>query len=210
MSPEQAMGDRELDARSDVYSLGAMLYEMLTGDPPYTGSTAQAIVAKVITEKAPPVTLARDTVPEHVSASIQKALEKLPADRFHSASEFAESLTHAHLAPVPSPATAETATEAAIETVGTTWKSAIPWALTLVFATTAFVLLLGRTADSPQAALGRIAFVVPPSIRRSTGSYSLPMAADSSSVPPSRACTCATWRRQACGRCRGLTRTQVQ
>ena len=55
MSPEQAMGDRSLDARSDVYSLSAMLYEMLTGDPPYTGSTAQAIVAKVITEKAPPV-----------------------------------------------------------------------------------------------------------------------------------------------------------
>ena len=55
MSPEQ-LRDEELDARSDVYSLGAMLYEMLTGDPPYTGSTAQAIVAKVITEKAPPVT----------------------------------------------------------------------------------------------------------------------------------------------------------
>jgi serine/threonine-protein kinase len=94
MSPEQAMGDRELDARSDVYSLGAMLYEMLAGDPPYTGSTAQAIVAKVITEKAPPVTAARDTVPPHVSMAIDKALSKLPADRFATAVAFAEALTN--------------------------------------------------------------------------------------------------------------------
>ncbi len=92
MSPEQAMGDRELDARSDVYSLGAMLYEMLTGDPPYMGSTAQAIVAKVITEHAPPVTATRDTVPPHVAASVDKALAKLPADRFTSAAHFAEAL----------------------------------------------------------------------------------------------------------------------
>jgi serine/threonine protein kinase len=59
MSPEQAMGDRALDARSDIYSLGCTVYEMLAGDPPYTGSTAQAIVAKVITEKPPPITTAR-------------------------------------------------------------------------------------------------------------------------------------------------------
>ena len=94
MSPEQAMGDRELDARSDVYSLGAMLYEMLAGDPPYLGNTAQAIVAKVITEKAPPVTVARDTVPGHVAAAIGKALNKLPADRFSSAAQFAEALAN--------------------------------------------------------------------------------------------------------------------
>jgi dipeptidyl aminopeptidase/acylaminoacyl peptidase len=92
MSPEQAMGDRELDARSDVYSLGAMLYEMLAGDPPYTGSTAQAIVAKVITEKAPLVSTLRDTVPEHVSAAIARALNKLPADRFPTAYGFAQAL----------------------------------------------------------------------------------------------------------------------
>ncbi len=94
MSPEQAMGDRELDARSDVYSLGAMLYEMLTGEPPYTGPTAQAIVAKVITEKAPPVTAGRPTTPPHVAASIEKSLQKLPADRFSSASEFASALAN--------------------------------------------------------------------------------------------------------------------
>lgn len=94
MSPEQAMGDRELDARSDIYSLGAMLYEMLAGDPPYTGSTAQAIVAKVITEKPVPVTIHRDTVPPNVSAAIQKAISKLPADRFHSAAEFADALAN--------------------------------------------------------------------------------------------------------------------
>jgi serine/threonine-protein kinase len=92
MSPEQAMGDREIDARSDIYSLGAVLYEMLTGDPPYTGSTAQAIVAKVITEKAPSVSVTRDTVPDHVAGAVDMALAKLPADRFHTAAEFSQAL----------------------------------------------------------------------------------------------------------------------
>jgi serine/threonine-protein kinase len=92
MSPEQAMGDREVDARSDVYSLGTMLYEMLVGDPPHSGSTAQAIVAKVLTEKPVPVTVHRETVPVNVAAAIQKALHKLPADRFASAADFAKAL----------------------------------------------------------------------------------------------------------------------
>ena len=92
MSPEQAMGDRELDARSDIYSLGAVLYEMLTGDPPYQGSTAQAIVARVITEEPRSITLQRRTVPPHVADAVHKALNKLPADRFSSATSFAEAL----------------------------------------------------------------------------------------------------------------------
>jgi serine/threonine-protein kinase len=92
MSPEQAMGDRTVDARSDVYALGCVLYEMLVGEPPFTGPTAQAIVAKVITEKAPPVTAARETAPAHLAAAIQKALAKLPADRFASAADFASAL----------------------------------------------------------------------------------------------------------------------
>jgi len=92
MSPEQAMGDRELDARSDVYSLAAMLYEMLAGDPPYTGSTAQAIVAKILTEKPPSLAAVRETVPRHVASATARALSKLPADRFPTASQFAEAL----------------------------------------------------------------------------------------------------------------------
>ena len=92
MSPEQAMGSREVDARTDIYSLGCVLYEMLIGEPPFVGPTAQSIVAKVITETPKSLTAQRHTVPPHVDATVQKALEKLPADRFASAAAFAESL----------------------------------------------------------------------------------------------------------------------
>ncbi|HEV8598803.1 MAG TPA: protein kinase [Gemmatimonadales bacterium] len=92
MSPEQAMGERTLDARSDVYALGCVLYEMLAGEPPFTGPTVQAIVARVMTEAPRPLRVQRHTVPEGVEAAVVKALEKLPADRFASAAEFAEAL----------------------------------------------------------------------------------------------------------------------
>jgi len=93
MSPEQAMGEREITARSDVYALGCVLYEMLTGDPPFTGSTAQAIVARVVTEVPRPRLPQRHTIPPHVEAAVLTALEKLPADRFATAAQFAEALT---------------------------------------------------------------------------------------------------------------------
>jgi len=96
MSPEQAMGEREITARSDVYALGAVLYEMLTGDPPFTGSTAQAIVARVVTETPRPMHAQRHTIPPHVEAAVLTALEKLPADRFATAAEFAEALADRH------------------------------------------------------------------------------------------------------------------
>jgi serine/threonine-protein kinase len=92
MSPEQAMGEREITARSDVYAIGAVLYEMLTGDPPFTGSTAQAVVARVVTESPRPMIPQRHTIPPHVEAAVLTALEKLPADRFASAAEFADAL----------------------------------------------------------------------------------------------------------------------
>ena len=88
MSPEQAIGQRDIDARSDLYSLAATLYEMLTGEPPFTGETAQAIVAKVITERAVPPSRIRPDLPRHVEATILTALEKDPADRMPSAASF--------------------------------------------------------------------------------------------------------------------------
>jgi len=92
MSPEQAMGEREITGRSDVYALGCMLYEMLSGDPPFTGSTAQAIVARVMTERPRGLLAQRHTIPPHVEAATFTAMEKLPADRFATAKQFAEAL----------------------------------------------------------------------------------------------------------------------
>ncbi|MGH7584290.1 MAG: protein kinase domain-containing protein, partial [Gemmatimonadales bacterium] len=92
MSPEQAMGEKLIDARTDIYALGAVLYEMLSGDPPFTGSTVQAIVAKVMTERPTPLHTVRDTVPPGVEVAVMQALAKLPADRFASAAEFGAAL----------------------------------------------------------------------------------------------------------------------
>ncbi|HWO88293.1 MAG TPA: protein kinase, partial [Gemmatimonadales bacterium] len=92
MSPEQAMGEREITPKSDLYALGCVLYEMLVGEPPFTGPTAQAIIARVVTEEPRSLTLQRRTIPPHVEAAIRTALQKLPADRFSSAAQFAEAL----------------------------------------------------------------------------------------------------------------------
>ena len=92
MSPEQATGDRDVDPRSDVYALGCVLYEMLAGQPPFSATTAQAVLVKILTADAPSITSERRTVPPHVGHALARALEKLPADRFTSAAEFAAAL----------------------------------------------------------------------------------------------------------------------
>jgi len=92
MSPEQATAEKEISARSDVYSLGCVLYEMLTGHPPHTGASAQQIIMQVVTAEAAPVSKLRKSVPPHVTAAVAKSLEKLPADRFESAQAFADAL----------------------------------------------------------------------------------------------------------------------
>ncbi|MDP9177378.1 MAG: serine/threonine protein kinase [Gemmatimonadota bacterium] len=95
MSPEQATGDRTVDGRSDIYSLGAVLYEALAGEPPHMGGTVQAVIAKILTETPPSVRVRRPTVHQHVASAIARALEKLPADRWATAREFAAALQSA-------------------------------------------------------------------------------------------------------------------
>jgi len=92
MSPEQASGERDLSARTDIYSLAAVLYEMLAGEPPFTGPTAQAIIAKRFTGTVPSVRQARHSIPESVDQAVTQALAVVPADRFASAADFAHAL----------------------------------------------------------------------------------------------------------------------
>jgi serine/threonine-protein kinase len=92
MSPEQASGEHRLDGRSDVYSLGCVAYEMLAGQPPYTGPTAQAIMARRLTDPVPPLRTVRDSVPVTVERAINRALAKVPVDRFRTAQEFSDAL----------------------------------------------------------------------------------------------------------------------
>jgi serine/threonine protein kinase len=92
MSPEQATAEKEITGRSDIYSLASVLYEMLAGQPPHLGGSAQQIIMKIIAEPVSPVTMLRKSVPPNVADALARALEKLPADRFNSAAEFAAAL----------------------------------------------------------------------------------------------------------------------
>jgi Tol biopolymer transport system component/tRNA A-37 threonylcarbamoyl transferase component Bud32 len=114
MSPEQAMGEREITPASDVYALGAVTYEMLTGEAPFTGPTAQAIVAKVMTSEPADITSLRKTVPPHVADAVHVALQKLPADRFSSAKQFVEALQGRTTMAMPRPASRTLASQRAV------------------------------------------------------------------------------------------------
>jgi serine/threonine-protein kinase len=94
MSPEQATAEKDITQRSDIYSLATVLYEMLAGQPPHVGGSAQQIIMKIITEGVTPVTQFRKTVPRNVAAALDQALEKLPADRFENAKAFSDALAN--------------------------------------------------------------------------------------------------------------------
>jgi serine/threonine-protein kinase len=133
MSPEQATADRTIDGRTDIYSLGAVLYEMLAGDPPHRASTAQAILVKVLTERPQRIRALRETVPDYVEAALDRALAKLPADRFATAREFEEAITGARrLASLHVPAASDqlTLTKKAPPSAHRI-RALVPWAVAL-------------------------------------------------------------------------------
>jgi len=153
MSPEQATGDQFVGSATDTYALGAVLYEMLTGDPPYMGSTAQAVLGQIIAGEAVSATKKRASVPANVDAALRCALEKLPADRFTSAQDFVRALGDEHFR------YGELATVGAGDALG-------PWnRLTLAMTTLAALLALtlgwSLLRTEPPAPVIRVAVVVP-------------------------------------------------
>ncbi|HEX5203074.1 MAG TPA: protein kinase, partial [Actinoplanes sp.] len=161
MSPEQAMGEREITARSDVYALGVVLYEMLTGDPPFTGSTAQAIVARVLTEPPRPILPQRHTIPPEVEGAILVALEKLPADRFASAAEFADALKGRGTAPTRI-ATAPAATAAAPGAGARGRRGAEVYGLAAALALAVLGAAWGWLRPAPATSVNRFSLYLPP------------------------------------------------
>ncbi len=154
MSPEQAMGEREISARSDVYALGCVLYEMLCGEPPFMGPTAQAIIARVVTETPRSLTAQRHTIPPQVEGAVLTALEKLPADRFATAAEFAAALA--------SPTYASKATTATAAARGPAPRATrlhlAGWGVAVVAAAAA---LFGWLRPTPQLPILRFAMSLP-------------------------------------------------
>ncbi|MEO7646805.1 MAG: protein kinase [Gemmatimonadaceae bacterium] len=152
MSPEQAMGEREISAKSDIYALGCVLYEMLVGEPPFTGPSAQAIIARVVTEEPRSLVVQRRTIPPHLEAAVRKALQKMPADRFANAAQFAAALANPEMVALPA-ARAGDAVAAAARTSGASSRLRSLRLSTIVLATllalTAAAAAFGWRRETP-------------------------------------------------------------
>jgi len=168
MAPEQAMGDKHIDGRADVYALGAVTYEMLAGEPPFTGPTPQAIVARLLTEPVRPVTASRPAVPAHVDAAVRVALEKLPADRFARVVEFSEALrggTFTHVAATTRVSVARTPSPAA--------RFALPVGAALAVLGLAAAVWAWRITRQPPAAPVVQLIVEPPNANPDLGRFAV-------------------------------------
>ncbi len=166
MSPEQATGDRAIDGRSDIYALAAVTYEMLSGEPPIVGPTAQAIVARLLTERPRPVRVIRPTVPEQVEAALEQALEKLPADRMASAREFADALTGRGM--LLSTARRTAARAASKRRV---LETSVPWVLTAAATVVAVIGWARRPSPVARDSVVRFAVGLGPGQRLATPLY---------------------------------------
>ncbi len=165
MSPEQAMGEKQIDARSDIYALGAVTYEMLAGDAPFTGSSVQAIVAKVLVERPTPLHTLRDTVPASVERAVMTALAKLPADRFASANEFAVALHVAADAQAPASFAQSAPRDEVISTSRRPRaRELAAWGLVLV-AGAALAVTYAKLRSVPRAQVVRTTLDAPPGER---------------------------------------------
>jgi serine/threonine-protein kinase len=157
MSPEQATAEKEITGRSDVYSLAAVLYEMLAGHPPHTGASAQQIVMKIVTEEPAPVTRERKSVPPNVAAAVAKALEKLPADRFASAADFARALADEQWAGEPTRLTRSVARGPSSRLR----HPALGWICAALLAVAIAVLSVSRSRAGPAAPVFRFGIDLP-------------------------------------------------
>ncbi len=175
MSPEQAMGEREIRASSDVYALACVLYEMLMGEPPFTGPTAQAIVAKVMTDHPHPMSVHRRSIPAHVENAVMVGLEKLPADRFASAAEFAAALggaTTTRMAAAGMPATRRGP-----------WRPLAIGALLVAAGALTVATWAWRRAPADEPGVMRVSLTFPPGERiRSTSTRRFALAPDGSRI----------------------------
>ena len=158
MSPEQATADRDPDARSDIYSLGCVLYEMLTGEPPFTGHTAQAVLGKILTGSPASPTEIRPAIPAHVESVALKALERLPADRFSSAAALADALGNPAFRHGTADEAATPSAEAIAEVAGLRRRTRVLAGATVLLAGGLALSLLPR--GDPPAAEGVYEFLV--------------------------------------------------
>ncbi|MEQ1693823.1 MAG: protein kinase, partial [Gemmatimonas sp.] len=158
MSPEQATAEKEITAKADQYSLASVLYEMLTGNPPHTGATAQQIIMKIITEPAEPVTKLRKSVPPHVAAALSTALEKLSADRFENMKAFADALRDTNYTNARSTSDASRNTGARVSVFGSRGVMVASWALTALAVSAA---VAGWMRRQPTSSAPVVRFTMP-------------------------------------------------